>query len=220
MTQPALRARLSPRLLEAALWSLARWIDTYILPGEPLQPDSCPHLPEAEAVLRTALEASAACVMGFPGELELHTVVVRTVLHALVKQPVRSKVVASLPAWRELCHAFASQGFSGPMARMHSKLQRKLAQAICSTLARSDGGGGGGAAAQSAGGAGQRSCEAELAELLHAPLELVARFGGAEGGKVPAALAEAVGSATVVRHRIACAEGMSAWGHTLFFCDG
>lgn len=191
-----MRARLSPRLLEAALWALARWLDTYVLPAEPLHADSAPQLPDAGAVLRTALEASAACVMSYPGEVELHTVVVRTLLHTLVKQPARSGAVAIMPAWRELCHAFASQGFSGPMARMHSKLQRKLTQAICSTLARR---GGGHAPDGATHGSSQGGCEAELLELLRAPLELVGRFGGSEGGKVPAAMAAVVGSASVVR---------------------
>ena len=34
--QPAARPALSPRLMEASTWALARWCDTYLLPEEPL----------------------------------------------------------------------------------------------------------------------------------------------------------------------------------------
>lgn len=100
VTNADMRPKLSPRLLEAALWAFARWLDTYVLPAEPFEsqrsrPDdvSLPALPDTNDVLRTALEASAACMTTYPGEYALHSVAVRHVLRILVSHPARIAAV-------------------------------------------------------------------------------------------------------------------------------
>ena len=95
----------SPRLVEAALWALARWTDTYGYvaagPGAleveeeapPEPPSAAARLlapPDVAAAATQTLSAVVAAVTQFPGETALHTVAVERLLHAAVCRPGRS----------------------------------------------------------------------------------------------------------------------------------
>jgi hypothetical protein len=198
VTRAEIRPKLSPRLLEAALWAFARWLDTYILPAEPfkeqrLRPDdvALPSLPHINDVLRTALEASAVCLTSYPGEYALHTVVVRHVIRTLVSHPTRTAAVTQQAAWKDLCSSFVAHGLRGPLAQLHSKLQRQLTQAICNAIARER------SAEDSWEDSGRLEAVAVLQELLRAPMELILQFKS--GSMASDNLRVAKGNAAVVR---------------------
>ena len=73
----AARPALSPRLMETAVWALARWCDTYLLPEEPLPgglqqlygSPTGPAMQVLDGVVRVAL----VCLAHFPGETQLHS---------------------------------------------------------------------------------------------------------------------------------------------------
>lgn len=73
---PAAAPVISPRLLEACVWGVARWADTYLFPeeGEPL-PESL-QAAFGDASGRTILDMVVTvcqhCLLSFPGEAELH----------------------------------------------------------------------------------------------------------------------------------------------------
>lgn len=66
---------ISRRLLEVCVGALARWVDTYLLPEEPL-PDaleaSLGAAGAAPAIQDACVQIVAACLSLYPGEAELH----------------------------------------------------------------------------------------------------------------------------------------------------
>eukprot|EP00892_Ulva_mutabilis_P011196 jgi/Ulvmu1/8449/UM043_0027.1 len=144
------KALASPRLMEAALWALARWTDTYgyaaagpgvleVEEGGPVEsPSAAARLlapPDVAAAATLTLSAVVACVTQYPGETALHTVAVQRLLRAVVCRPGRSGHLQQVPAWRELLQAFAAAPLPGAFAGLHSRLHRPLAAAACSYAA-------------------------------------------------------------------------------------
>jgi hypothetical protein len=125
-------------------------------------------------------------------------------------RPNRFVWVCVQAAWRDLCSSFAAHGLHGPLAQLHSKLQRRLTQAICNAIARQGGGddswsawghsekGGAphGAAEDRWGGRGHLEAVAVLQELLRAPMELILEFKANSGASEKL---RANGNASVVR---------------------
>ncbi|GLC45912.1 hypothetical protein PLESTM_001800600 [Pleodorina starrii] len=136
--QEGAAAVLSPRLMEAVVWSLARWADTYLFPEE------AEGLPvalvaayatrgsgQAEAVAEGLARLAATCLVAFPGEAELHEMVCRVLLPVLSRRrPLCACLLESSRSWGELCGAFAGrrEALSGGLA---PKLQRWLSQSLC-----------------------------------------------------------------------------------------
>jgi hypothetical protein len=189
----------SPRLLEAALLAFSRWLDTYTVPEEKLPAPCEPLAQDPAAVLRVAVEASAACLTGFPHEPALHSVAVQSLLLSLVNRPRRCAAVSQLPIWAEFCDAVCTQGPGGPFNNVNSKLQRRLVATVCSAIARwqpslrTAKGEVIGRAAEA-----ERLSESLLRRLLAPSLQLLAQFAQTGGSARAEAVSQVAGKATVV----------------------
>lgn len=192
---------MSPRLLETAVAAFARWLDTFVAPEDPLPPP-CQQLGQpAEQALRLAVASVAACLRWYPHETDLHSVAVRKLMHCLVNRPQRCAQVVQLPEWSELVDAAADTSADAPLAKVHSKLQRRLISAICGAVARSPARPSGPdvdwPASAEMEAAFARS-DALLRRLLAPSLALLAHFAQAQGRERPADVASAAGQAAVV----------------------
>jgi hypothetical protein len=111
------KALASPRLMEAALWALARWADTYDYlavdwkslegsdpgaPGYPADPFPAAHSPaaarhlapqDAAGAAAHTISACVACIMQFPAEVALHEVAVERLLRRVVCQRGRAALL-------------------------------------------------------------------------------------------------------------------------------
>ncbi|GAX80807.1 hypothetical protein CEUSTIGMA_g8243.t1 [Chlamydomonas eustigma] len=132
--QPSARAALSPRLMEAATWALARWCDTYLLPEEPL-PGNLQVLygaadGPASQLLDGIVQFSSTCLISYPGEAQLHKRVCTGLLPVLVRRKSLCSSLVNLGSWRDLAAAFATrQQAVGEL--LGGKLQRALSQSLC-----------------------------------------------------------------------------------------
>ncbi|KAF5830248.1 hypothetical protein DUNSADRAFT_14821 [Dunaliella salina] len=148
----AARGAMSPRLLEASVWALARWSETYLFPEESLPgalqvvygdveasqsvggTDPTAYPPGASskalATLDMLVQIASTCLVAYPGEGMLHKQVCTVLLPALVRHPGICNKLQTLPSWRALVTAFA-QRQAVITARLGLKLQRALAQSLC-----------------------------------------------------------------------------------------
>lgn len=148
----AARSAMSPRLLEASVWALARWSDTYLFPEENLPgalqvvygdveagdgvggTDPAAYPPggssKALATLDMLVQIASTCLVAYPGEGMLHKQVCTVLLPALVRHPGICRKLQTLPSWRSLVTAFA-QRQAVITAGLGLKLQRALAQSLC-----------------------------------------------------------------------------------------
>lgn len=133
--QDQARPVLSPRLLECAIWSTSRWVDTYLLPEEPV-PDSLASIlnPQATQLVDMLVQMAAICLDQFPGEVQLHTVVCQSLLSTLVKRESTCCQLLSLESWSRLATTFTRQRHTLAQ-RLSQKLHRSLARSLCQAAA-------------------------------------------------------------------------------------
>lgn len=78
--QPEAAPLCSPRLLEAACWCAARWVDTYLFPDEEVEYPAALQqayggggvVGHGGAVLDLLVRCCSTCLTGYPGEVDLH----------------------------------------------------------------------------------------------------------------------------------------------------
>ena len=96
------------RLMEAAVWAVARWADTYLLPIAPVSPamgrafGGDPH--NGPNVLQV-LTLVAVTLLGGPewaGEVDLHRVAILKLLTALVRRRTVCTRLVQVDAWQQL----------------------------------------------------------------------------------------------------------------------
>ncbi|CAD7696668.1 unnamed protein product [Ostreobium quekettii] len=85
------RAAISPRLMEVAVWSLARWADTYLLSSEDAlglaMKAAFGQGPRGAAALSVSVRVVQACFQHYPGENDLHALVASKLLRVLTRRP-------------------------------------------------------------------------------------------------------------------------------------
>ncbi|KAF6994607.1 hypothetical protein CFC21_011268 [Triticum aestivum] len=100
---PGIRGRyFSPRLMEAVIWFLARWVATYLVP------------------LDVSREIDS-------GEIELQTLTCQKLLASVVRRKHTCAYVVQLDSWRDLTRAFAS---GRSLFSLSGRLQRSLAETL------------------------------------------------------------------------------------------
>ena len=90
----------SPRLLEAAVCAVARWLDSYVCTQEFI-PEECEPFAlgtDVAPVLERMLSIVTSCLCNFPGEVQLHRVALGQLLHVLVRLPCPS----CMRMWRKM----------------------------------------------------------------------------------------------------------------------
>ncbi|KAJ0967573.1 hypothetical protein J5N97_024490 [Dioscorea zingiberensis] len=136
----------SPRLMEAVVWFLARWADTYIMPfhgkGHISTPNDEPQVSkrvlysfagendQGKLVLDTIIRISMVVLLSYPGENELQQAL--TCHHLLVTLVRRRNVcthLVALESWASIANAFANES---SLFQLNARLQRSLAQALVS----------------------------------------------------------------------------------------
>ncbi|KAK9812956.1 hypothetical protein WJX72_006385 [[Myrmecia] bisecta] len=122
----------SPRLMEAAIWAVARWADTYLFPEEEFNsPLAAAFGAEGGGlhVLDALVKMAGALLSHWPGEVDLHAVVCKRLLRVLVhRRPICSRLV-HLDSWQHLAGAFAAQ--AQEVRELKDKVQRSLVQSLC-----------------------------------------------------------------------------------------
>ncbi|WOL04284.1 exportin-4 isoform X1 [Canna indica] len=141
----------SPRLMEAIIWFLARWVDTYLMPidatkghlgtsghDEEQQQDSQPSKRfllsfagqnQGQIILDIIVRISTSTLTSYPGENELQAFTCRKLLVALVRRRHVCLHLVALESWRDLARAFANER---SLFSMNSRLQRSLAETLVS----------------------------------------------------------------------------------------
>lgn len=140
----------SPRLMEAIIWFLARWVDTYLMPldatkgqinapgHEHGQPDGhkfskkvllsfAGEHNQGVLVLDTVVRISVTTLNSYPGENELLAVTCQKLLVALVRRRHVCVHLVGLDSWLDLARAFANER---TLFSMTARLQRSLAQTL------------------------------------------------------------------------------------------
>lgn len=144
---------LSPRLMEALVWFLARWAGTYLMRervhtrsagggqngvnghGPVSEAEGYPALDGAfgeqnggvntlEALLRIALVS----LLEWPGEKDLHAMVCQKLLLALTRRKTLCRHLVKIGPWQELAQAFAS--LAPPLITLETSLQRSLSESL------------------------------------------------------------------------------------------
>ncbi|EPS69621.1 hypothetical protein M569_05144, partial [Genlisea aurea] len=137
----------SPRLMEAVVWFLARWSQTYLMPSihsgghdrgahvgndQPASENSKSLLlsffgedNQGIAVLDILLQLALITLVSYPGEKELQALTCRHLLHALVKRKNIVYHLGNLDSWRGFAHAFVNERAFFSLDGSH---QRVLAQ--------------------------------------------------------------------------------------------
>uniref|UniRef100_A0A1D1XQV5 Exportin-4 n=1 Tax=Anthurium amnicola TaxID=1678845 RepID=A0A1D1XQV5_9ARAE len=147
---PDMRAAFfSPRLMEAIIWFLSRWVDTYLMPvesGKTYSGNPNCHIAEhaknalisfsgddekGKSLLDIIVRISLVIFTSFPGETELQTLTCQQLLAALVRRKNVCVHLVSLDSWHSLSNAFVTDRtlFSLP-----ARLQRSLAEALVSSV--------------------------------------------------------------------------------------
>ncbi|KAK3239066.1 hypothetical protein CYMTET_50978, partial [Cymbomonas tetramitiformis] len=122
---PAHQALLSPRLLEALLWAVSRWADTYLMPEDsggslhhftqqgPLSVAITRAFGEASgggaAALAILVQAVVAALLYWPGEIQLQTEATSTLLPILTRRRALCRHLINLESWQQLAGAYAQQ---------------------------------------------------------------------------------------------------------------
>lgn len=140
----------SPRLMEAIVWFLARWSQTYLMPLEEFR-DSSTNLchdtgyqhqsstsrkallsffgehNQGKPVLDIIVRISMTTLVSYPGEKDLQELTCNQLLHALVRRKNVCLHLVALDSWRELASAFANDR---TLILLNSTNQRSLAQTL------------------------------------------------------------------------------------------
>lgn len=140
----------SPRLMEAIVWFLARWSQTYLMPLEEFR-DSSTNLchdtgyqhqsstsrkallsffgehNQGKPVLDIIVRISMTTLVSYPGEKDLQELTCNQLLHALVRRKNVCVHLVALDSWRELASAFANDK---TLILLNSTNQRLLAQTL------------------------------------------------------------------------------------------
>ncbi|THU73129.1 hypothetical protein C4D60_Mb04t19540 [Musa balbisiana] len=143
-------AYFSPRLMEAVIWFLARWVDTYLMPidaakgqlgisghDEGLQqhPQSSKKVllsfsgqhSQGEIILDTIIRISMTTLTSYPGENELQALTCWKLLVVLVRRRHVCIHLVALESWRDLARAFANER---TLFSLNARLQRSLAETL------------------------------------------------------------------------------------------
>ncbi|KAK0602071.1 hypothetical protein LWI29_030074 [Acer saccharum] len=148
---PELRASVfSPRLMEAIVWFLARWSQTYLMPLEEAR-DSYSNLghdyrdqlqssqsrkallgffgenSQGKPVLDIIVRIAVTTLVSYPGEKDLQEITCHQLLHALVRRKNICLHLVTLDSWRGLANAFANDS---TLFLLNSTNQRSLAQTL------------------------------------------------------------------------------------------
>ncbi|KAL4443390.1 hypothetical protein ABPG75_011127 [Micractinium tetrahymenae] len=188
----------SPRLMEVAAASLARWADTYLM----LEEGGSPALQAAFGAgsaggvqAAQMLVSLVVCVLtSYPGERALHDVVCARLLSALLRRGAGRAALVEAPAWHALCDA-VGRGDAG-LLQLEAKVQRRLLQSLLSAASEGWQGGAGSwtghllestAAQLRQLGASEAAARAALqrADGLHLVGSLLERLRGAVRGTAP-----------------------------------
>lgn len=92
-------------MLEAAVWAIGRWADTYLLSEEDLSPAMSQAFGPAgngPAVLTALVQVAGTLLGGQAGEVELHTAVCTRLLSVLVRRRHVSHRLVQLQPWHNL----------------------------------------------------------------------------------------------------------------------
>ncbi|XP_020531043.1 exportin-4 isoform X2 [Amborella trichopoda] len=140
----------SSRLMEALIWFLARWADTYLLPIDTGRGHNCTPSQEGErlnephqarkallcffgeknqgkSLLDTIVRIASTTLISWPGEKILQELTCFQLLPALVCRKNICIHLVTLESWRELANAFANERILFSLA---TPLQRSLAKVL------------------------------------------------------------------------------------------
>ncbi|XP_031282100.1 exportin-4 [Pistacia vera] len=140
----------SPRLMEAIVWFLARWSQTYLMPFEEIRDGysnfghdyehqlQSLHSRKAllsffgehnqgKLVLDIIVRVAITTLVSYPGEKDLQELTCNQLLHALVQGKNICLHLVALDSWRELANAFAN---GKTLFLLNSTNQRSLAQTL------------------------------------------------------------------------------------------
>nr|CAD1836168.1 unnamed protein product [Ananas comosus var. bracteatus] len=140
----------SPRLMEAVIWFLARWVATYLLPldtrkeqiSTTYHDDGSQHESQfsrkilltfavehnqVDFVLDSVVRISVATLTLYPGENELQALTCQKLLAALVRHKQISVRLLLLDSWRDLARAFANER---ALFSVNARIQRSLAETL------------------------------------------------------------------------------------------
>ncbi|KAL6501830.1 hypothetical protein OROGR_026963 [Orobanche gracilis] len=133
---PEMRASIfSPRLMEAVVWFLARWMSTYLMiheeNGEKHSNSALISLygenNQGKAVLDIIIRISSSTFISYPGEKDLHALTCYQLLHSLVKRRNIISHLVTLDSWHDLANAFCNERV---LLSLNAALQRSLAQTL------------------------------------------------------------------------------------------
>ncbi|XP_047316080.1 exportin-4 isoform X1 [Impatiens glandulifera] len=126
----------SPRLMEAIIWFLARWSQTYLFPPirENHQLDGSNKSwfsfffgDQGKLVLNVVLSISKTTFISYPGEKELQALTCYQLLHGLVRRRDVCVQLVTLESWNDIAYAFANEKSLFSLNAAH---QRSLAQSL------------------------------------------------------------------------------------------
>ncbi|KAJ0079404.1 hypothetical protein Patl1_23167 [Pistacia atlantica] len=140
----------SPRLMEAIVWFLARWSQTYLMPFEEIRDGysnfghdyehqlQSLHSRKAllsffgehnqgKLVLDIIVRVAITTLVSYPGEKDLQELTCNQLLHALVQGKNICLHLVALDSWRELANAFAN---GKTLFLLNSTNQRSVAQTL------------------------------------------------------------------------------------------
>lgn len=143
---PAARAAISARLMEALCWALARWADTYLMPedvggslyaaarraeggsGASGIPTFSAYSDEGRQALEALLRVASVSLSGWPGETALAREAAGTLLPVLTRRKALCRALVSSRHWEELVSAAAVR--AAPLDTLPPDTLRLLSQAV------------------------------------------------------------------------------------------
>lgn len=149
---PGIRAKyFSPRLMEAVIWFLARWVATYLVPLDVSRGKVSREIDnvgtngsqhsrkllnsfawennQGELVLDFVVLISMLALTTYQGENELQTMTCQKLLATVVRRKHTCTYLVQLDSWRDLTRAFAS---GRSLLSLSGRLQRSLAETLAS----------------------------------------------------------------------------------------
>ncbi|CAA6673264.1 unnamed protein product [Spirodela intermedia] len=139
----------SPRLMEAMVWFLSRWISTYLMPTETSKSYSSTLIGrtvdhsknllltfagednEGRSLLDIFVRISLVVFTSYPGEIELLSLTCQHMLPALVRRKNVCIHLVTLDSWRSLSNAFVNERI---LFSLPSRLQRSLAESLVGSV--------------------------------------------------------------------------------------
>ncbi|XP_077228967.1 exportin-4 protein isoform X3 [Tasmannia lanceolata] len=145
------QAFFSPRLMEAVVWFLSRWADTYLMPLETRRGHNCTPAHEDEQLLKSHLHRKAllnfcgehnqgkrvldiivristTTLISYAGENDLQALTCYQLLPSLVRRRNVCAHLVALDSWHNLSNAFANERTLFSLA---APLQRSIAESLC-----------------------------------------------------------------------------------------